>query len=197
MSTRALGLAALVASLSWPQMVPAQASVPFRVEETSLAQIESALHDGHVTCRALVEQYLRRIDAYDKKGPALNAIIVVNPAALATADSLDRGARAGRYAGPLHCVPIIVKDNYDTYDLPTTGGSLSLKGAQPVSDAPVVARLRAAGAIVLAKSNMAEFAFSPYETVSSILGITRTTHMRWIVCRRGPEEMAARHGGSR
>ncbi|HTR77055.1 MAG TPA: amidase family protein [Gemmatimonadaceae bacterium] len=164
----------LALTLAFP--LPAQRPPAFHVEEATIAQIESALHDRRITCRALVEQYMRRIDAYDRKGPAINAIILVNPAATATADSLDRLARAGKSAGPLHCVPIIVKDNFDTYDLPTTAGSLSLSGAQPMRDAPVVARLRAAGAIVLAKSNMAEFAFSPYETVSSILGTTKNPY---------------------
>ena len=152
----------------------AQAPARFRVEETTIAQIESSLRDGSLTCRALVEQYLARIDAYDKKGAALNAIVLVNPDALKTADDLDRRFRQSGAVGPLHCVPVLVKDNYETFDMPTTAGSLSLKGMMTGKDAFVVKRLRDAGAVMIAKSNMAEFAFSPIETVNSILpGYTR------------------------
>jgi amidase len=146
---------------------------PLTIEEATIGQLHAAMKNGSLTCRGLVQHYLDRIAKHDKQGARLNAIIVVNPKALATADSLDRRMKSGGFVGPLHCVPTIVKDNYDTYDLPTTGGSKSLAGAQPEVDAPVVARMRAAGAIVLVKSNMAEFAFSPLETVSSMLGHTR------------------------
>jgi Asp-tRNA(Asn)/Glu-tRNA(Gln) amidotransferase A subunit family amidase len=149
----------------------------FRVEETSIADVHAAMRVGTLTCHALVEQYLRRIDAYDKNGPAINAIVVVNPNALRVADSLDtRFGREG-LTGPLHCIPVIVKDNFETVDLPTTAGSLSLQGFVSNKDAFLVRRLREAGAIVLAKSNMAEFAFSPYETVNSILpGYTKNPY---------------------
>ncbi|PYP64978.1 MAG: amidase, partial [Gemmatimonadetes bacterium] len=141
----------------------------FRVEETSIADVHAAMRAGRLSCRALVEQYLRRIDAYDKNGPALNALVVVNANALRVADSLDNHFRRVGLTGPLHCIPVIVKDNFETVDLPTTAGSLSLQGFVSTKDAFQVRRLREAGAIVLAKSNMAEFAFSPYETVNSIL----------------------------
>ena len=148
-----------------------------RTQEATIADIETALGAKELNCRQLVQMYLDRIEAYDKKGPALNAIILVNPNALASADDLDaRFARSGP-VGPLHCVPMIVKDNYDTADMPTTAGSLSLKGSIPPRDAYMVRKLREAGAIVLAKSNLAEFARSPYETVSSILpGHTRNPY---------------------
>ncbi|HMC56474.1 MAG TPA: amidase family protein, partial [Gemmatimonadaceae bacterium] len=111
------------------------------------------------------------------KGPAINAIVVVNPDALRTADSLDARFRREGLVGPLHCVPMIVKDNFETRDLPTSAGSLSLQGFVSDKDAFQVRRIREAGAIVLAKSNMAEFAFSPYETVSSILpGYTKNPY---------------------
>jgi amidase len=142
---------------------------PFTLEETTVAQIETALRARTLTCRSLVEQYLKRIDAYDKKGPALNAIVLANPDALKTADDLDRRLAQAGTVGPLHCVPVIVKDNYETIDMPTTAGSLSLKGMMTGKDAFIVKRLRDAGAVMIAKSNMAEFAFSPYETVNSIL----------------------------
>ena len=155
----------------------AQTPAPFHVEETTIAQIHAALADGSLTCRSLVEQYLKRIDAYDKNGPALNAVVTINADALKTADDLDRRFRQAGRVGPLHCVPTIVKDNYETADMPTTAGSLSLKGMLTGKDAFVVKRLRDAGAVMIAKSNMAEFAFSPVETVSSILpGYTRNPY---------------------
>src|SRR6478672_7717829 len=155
----------------------AQAPTPFRLEETTIAQIQAALRDGSLTCRSLVEQYLARIDAHDKKGAALNAIVMANPRALKTADDLDRRFRQSGPVGAMHCVPVLVKDNYETIDMPTTAGSLSLQGMMTGRDAFVVKRLRDAGAVMLAKSNMAEFAFSPVETVNSILpGYTRNPY---------------------
>jgi amidase len=159
------------------QATATRAGGAFSVEETSIAAVHSAFRNGSLTCRGLVEQYLARIEAYDKKGPAINAIIVVSPDALRTADSLDVRFRREGLTGPLHCVPMIVKDNFDTRDLPTTAGSLSLQGFVSNKDAFQVKRIREAGAIVLAKSNMAEFAFTPYETVSSILpGYTKNPY---------------------
>jgi len=132
---------------------------------------------GEVTARDLVEYYLARIEAYDKQGSAINSIITINPRALERADELDRAYRRGGLSGPLHGIPMIVKDNYDTADLPTSGGSLALKDSVPPDDAFQVRRIRAAGAIVIAKSNLFEFAFSPYETVSSVLpGHTRNPY---------------------
>ena len=148
-----------------------------RTDEATVSDIRAALQARELTCRQLVQMYLDRIAAYDKKGPALNAIIMVNPNALATADALDAKFAQSGFAGPLHCVPLIVKDNFNTADMPTTAGSLSLKGSVPPSDAFQVRKLREAGALVLAKSNMAEFAWSPFETVSSILpGYTRNPY---------------------
>jgi Asp-tRNA(Asn)/Glu-tRNA(Gln) amidotransferase A subunit family amidase len=114
---------------------------------------------------------------YDKAGPAINAIILVNPNAVTEADDLDRRAKQDGFVGPLHCIPAIVKDNFETIGLQSAAGSLSLKGFVSKRDAFQVRRIKAAGAIVLAKSNMAEFAFSPYETVSSILpGYTKNPY---------------------
>ncbi len=168
--TVALALAAVAPSSSAGQGFP--------VEEATIAEIHAAMAAGRLTAHQLVQLYLARISAYDKQGPATNAIITVNPAALARADSLDASfARTHQFVGPLHGIPVIVKDNYDTFDLPTTAGSLSLQGSIPPEDAFQVRRLREAGAIVLAKSNMAEFAFSPYETVGSALpGYTRNPY---------------------
>ena len=150
--------------LALPSLALAQGR-NIQIEETTIAQVHQAFRTG-LTCRALVEHYLKRIDAYDKKGPAINSLIVVNPDALKTADSLDVRYRASGPVGPLHCIPMIVKDNFETRDLPTTAGSLSLAGWVSDKDATQVRKIRAAGAIVLAKSNMAEWAFTPYETVS-------------------------------
>ena len=150
---------------------------PFRIEEATIADIHAAMRAGALSCRELVQGYLRRIEAYDRNGPAINSLIVVNPAALPTADSLDRRYARDGFVGPLHCVPMIVKDNFETKDLPTTAGTLALAGWRPNRDAFQVQRVRAAGAIVLAKSNMAELAFSPNETVSSILaGYTKNPY---------------------
>lgn len=166
-----------LAILLLPVALPAQRPSAFRVEETTIPAIHAAFKAKTLTCHQLVQRYLDRIAKYDKRGPAINALIVVNPAALAVADSLDALYAASGPVGALHCIPMIVKDNYETRDLQTTAGSLALKGWIPPRDATMVARIRAAGAIVLAKSNMDEWAFSPYETVSSILpGYTKNPY---------------------
>jgi Asp-tRNA(Asn)/Glu-tRNA(Gln) amidotransferase A subunit family amidase len=162
-------------SATKPAAIPAQTS--FHVEEASIADIHGAMKAGRLTCRALVQAYLRRIEAYDKTGPAINAIVVINPDALAQADQLDTRFAQGGFVGPLHCVPAIVKDNFETIGLQSANGSLSLKGFVSAKDAFLVKRIKDAGAIVLAKSNMAEWAFTPYETVSSILpGYTKNPY---------------------
>ncbi len=167
----------LAVTLAAVPTLPAGQPQRFAVEEASIAQIQAAMGAGHLTCHALVQQYLARIDAYDKQGPAINAIVVVNPAALQEADELDRRYRSSGPVGPLHCIPLLVKDNFETIGLQSADGSLSLKGFVSNRDAFLVKRVKAAGAIVLAKTNMAEFAFSPYETVNSILpGYTRNPY---------------------
>ncbi|HEY2905767.1 MAG TPA: amidase family protein [Vicinamibacterales bacterium] len=149
----------------------------FALEEATISQVQAAFRDGSLTCRGLAEQYIRRIETYDKNGPQLNAIVLINPDALKTADDLDRRFKQAGPVGPMHCVPVLVKDNYGTVDMPTTAGSLSLKGMMTGKDAFIVKRLRDAGALMIAKSNMAEFAFSPIETVNSILpGYTRNPY---------------------
>jgi Asp-tRNA(Asn)/Glu-tRNA(Gln) amidotransferase A subunit family amidase len=156
---------------------PAQRPAEFPIEETTMAAIHAAMKAGTLTCRALVDSYLRRIDRLDKIGPALNAIVVVNPNAPAEADALDLRFKQGGLTGAMHCIPAIVKDNFETVGLQSAAGSLSLRGFVSSRDAFQVARLKRAGAIVLAKSNMAEFAFTPYETVSSILpGYTKNPY---------------------
>lgn len=172
-------LAVLLLALS-SQAAPgarAQAPPPFQVEEASIADIHAAFKAGRLTCRGLVERYLRRIDAYDKNGPGVNAIVTVNSRALADADALDQRFTAGGPVGALHCVPMIVKDNFETVGLQSSNGSLTFEGYVPAADAFQVARIKAAGAIVLAKSNLAEWAFTPNETLSSILpGYTKNPY---------------------
>jgi len=175
LNLRAVLVAALAVAIPGP--LAAQPGAAFSLEERTIAELHAALDAGTISCRGLVDRYLDRIEAIDKRGPAINAIVLVNPAARATADSLDALRARGAARGPLHCVPVIVKDNFETHDLQTTAGSLSLKGWVPTRDATMVARVRAAGGIVLAKSNLAEWAFTPYETVSSILpGYTKNPY---------------------
>ena len=173
---RAVLLSSLLLSFVLPGVTPLAAQ-QYRVEESTIAELHRALQSRRATCRSVVDQYLRRIEAYDKQGPAINAVVSVNPQARAVADSLDRRYASGGLVGPLHCVTVMVKENMETVELPTTAGSQALAGFVSQWDAFQVKHLKAAGAIVLAKSNMAELAFSPYETVSSILpGYTRNPY---------------------
>jgi amidase len=147
----------------------------FDLEEASAAQIGTALASGAVSSRELVARYLARIEAYDQQGPALNAVSTVNPRAAAEAEGLDRERQAGRLRGPLHGIPVIVKDNYETAGMQTAAGSATLAGWVPPDDAALVARLRAAGAIVIAKANMQEFAYG-IVGIGSLYGQTRNPY---------------------
>jgi amidase len=147
----------------------------FDIVETTIADVHRHVREGNLTFRELVQMYLERIDAYDGTR-GLNAYVVVNPNALNRAIELDAEFMRTGQLRPLHGIPVVVKDNYDTHDLQTAGGSLSLKGSLPPDDAFQIQKLREAGAIVLGKSNMAEFAFSPYVTRSSIHGTTRNPY---------------------
>ncbi|PWU03893.1 MAG: amidase, partial [Terriglobia bacterium] len=150
---------------------------PFDVVETTIAQVHEAMKAGRLTCRELVSTYLKRIEAYDKNGPAINSIVVVNQEVHKQADDLDRLFAQSGLTGPLHCVPVIVKDNFETQGLQTTDGALAFAGYLAEKDAFQVRRIKEAGGLVLAKSNMAEWAFSPYETVNSILpGYTKNPY---------------------
>jgi len=166
---RPLGIL-LVPALLAPAGAAAQRVGGVELMELTIAEAQRAMLAHTLTARQLVEAYLGRIEAYDKQGPSINSLIMVNPRALERADALDAElARTGRLTGPLHGIPFIVKDNFDTHDMPTTGGSASLEGSIPADDAYQVKAIRDAGAIVLAKSNMAEFAFTAFETVGSML----------------------------
>ena len=145
----------------------------FDVMEATIASMHDALRAGRTTCRAVVQAYLDRIAAYDKAGPALNAIQNVNPRALLEADSLDAARRARQPMGPLHCVPVLLKDQVETRDMPTTYGSAVFRDFTPTRDATAVQRLEAAGAIILAKTTMGEFA---QRYVGSASGIIRNAY---------------------
>ena len=148
----------------------------FAPEEATISGIHAALAAGRTTCEQVVQAYLHRIDAYDDRGPALNALITINPNALETAADQDRIQAASRSTmRPLHCIPVILKDNYDTADMPTTGGSVALATSVPLRDAFVVKKLRDAGAIILAKANLTELARGG-TTVSSLGGQTRNPY---------------------
>ena len=129
------------------------------LNEATVADLQQHLADGSVTSRAVVEWYLARINNIDKSGPALNSFIELNPEALADADRLDAERKAGRTRGPLHGVPIALKDNIATHDrMHTTAGSLALAEAVPERDAFIVRKLRESGAIILGKTNLSEWA---------------------------------------
>ncbi|MGB3291762.1 MAG: amidase family protein [Phormidesmis sp.] len=157
--------------------IEASKAASFDLIDATVSDINSAFDSGTLTSEQLVNLYINRINTFDKAGSKpLNSIVTINPQAVETAKALDIERQTTGARSPLHGIPLIVKDNYDTFDLPTTGGSLSLAGSIPPDDAFQVRKLREAGAIVLAKSNMAEFAFSPNVTVSSILGTTRNPY---------------------
>src|SRR6202140_3126144 len=141
----------------------------FHLIEASIADIHQAMLAGTLTCHDLVQQYLDRIRAYDQEGPAINSMLYINPASLQQADAMDQEFKRTHKLKPLACVPIVLKDNFDTADMPTTAGALTLKGAQPEKDAFAVKRLREAGALILGKSNLQEFA-SGGISVSSLGG---------------------------
>ncbi|WP_245781640.1 amidase family protein [Granulicella pectinivorans] len=155
--------------------LPAQGKPRFEVTETTIAETQRAIREGRTTCHQLVEAYRKRIQAYDQT-THLNTVVLLNPTALVDADKLDREFARTHRLRPLQGIAVVVKDNYDTAGLQTTAGSLALRGFVPSTDAFMVKRLREAGAIVLFKSNMAEWAFSPVLTESSIAGITRNPY---------------------
>ena len=161
-----------------PLLLLAVACTPaFQVEEATIADIHQAMEEGRITAAELVQGYLDRIEAYDRQGPYLNSIITVSEHALGRARELDAAFAESGFTGPLHGIPVIVKDNYDTRDLPTTNGTLAFRGAIPPDDAYQVRKLREAGAIILAKSNLAEFASSGAFTLSSVLpGFSRNPY---------------------
>lgn len=160
----------LIASVWVVTSAVGQHFTPKKLHEATISSLHTAMQNGKLTAVELVQLYLDRIEAYDKQGPFINSLIMVNPKALAEARRLDSLYKAtGKFVGPLHGIPVIVKDNYDTYDMPTTNGTLAMKKSIPPDDAFVIQKIRQAGAIIIAKSNLAEFAQSGNFSVSSIL----------------------------
>ena len=151
------------------------AAEPFEVWEASIPALQAALESGRATSVDLVDAYLARIAAYDPAGPTLNAIIRLHPEAREQARRLDAERAAGRVRGPLHGIPILLKDNYDTFDMATTGSTLALAGWMPPDDAFQVRKLREGGAIILAKTNLHELA-AGITSISSLGGQTRNPY---------------------
>jgi amidase len=150
--------AVLILALAAMAQTPAPPSA-FPLEEATTAQLQDWMAGGRYTSRQLTEMYLRRIDEIDRGGPSLHAVIEVNPDALAIADALDAERKAKGPRGPLHGIPVLIKDNIDTADrMLTTAGSLALEGSRPARDAALVTRLRDAGAVLLGKTNLSEWA---------------------------------------
>jgi len=160
--------AVLVASAG----VRAQRPADYDAFEKSILQLQSDMTAGRTTAVALVRYYRRRIEAFDQAGPALNAVISLHPRAEALASALDAERRRGKTRGPLHGIPVLLKDNLETNDMPTTGGCLALWGRVPREDAFQVRRLREAGAVILGKANLHELALG-LTTFSSVGGQTR------------------------
>ncbi len=141
---------------------------PFELDEATVADLRRMMESGERTARSIVEAYVGRIEALDRQGPELRSMIEVNPDALEIADGLDAERRAGSVRGPLHGVPIALKDNLDTHDrMTTTAGSLALEGSIPPRDSFVAERLREAGAVLLGKANMSEWAYFRGERATS------------------------------
>jgi len=177
----------LVSTLSWvaigsaatPTRAQAQSNARnatrLEVTEATITELQAAMAGGRASAQSIARAYLARIAAYDHAGPMINSIIRVNARALREAAALDVERKAGKVRGPLHGIPVILKDNYDTGDMPTSAGSLALANSQPARDAFVVAQLRNAGAIILAKANMHELA-AGITSVSSFGGQTRNPY---------------------
>ena len=152
----------------------AQTSKTIALDDATLTELNAALDAGTLTSEQLVQMCLARIRAYDRQGPSVRAILTINAKAVEAARQLDAERKAKGRRSPLHGIPVVLKDNIDTADMPTTAGSLMLEGSVPPDDAFLVKRLRDAGAIILAKANMSEFASGPAS--SSLGGTMRNPH---------------------
>ena len=146
---------------------------PFHLVDATIDDVRAALASKQITCRGLVELYIKRIEAYDKSGPSLNAVQTINRHALREAERLDAAFAASGPVGPLHCIPVLVKDQVETSDMPTTYGSVVFKEFMPQRDATIVTKLKKAGAVVVAKTTMGEFA-SGY--LGSAFGVVRNAY---------------------
>jgi Asp-tRNA(Asn)/Glu-tRNA(Gln) amidotransferase A subunit family amidase len=171
----ALGIVAALAPAAAPVQAPLSAPQRYDVFEKSITELQAAMTRGEATARDLVASYRERIAAYDQEGPAINAFIALNPRAMDEAAVLDRERASGKVRGPLHGIPVVVKDNFDMAGLPTTGGSIALATLMPTRDSWVVEQLKRAGAVVIGKTNLHELA-AGIVTVSSLGGQTRNPY---------------------
>ena len=164
----------LIVSVSlWPIRAMSQAQT-FHLQETTIDAVHNAYKAGQLSAHQLVELYLKRIDAYDKKGPAINSVITTNPKALEEADRLDAAFKRSGLTGPLHGIPVIVKDQFDVKGMPTTLGSILFEGYYPDRDSFVAEKLRKAGAIILGKTTLGELGGG--DTHGSLFGSTRNPY---------------------
>ena len=155
----ALGAAVPRAAAAAPESPAAARPAAFELDEISIAELQKRMQSGAETSRSITEKYRSRIDALDRRGPELRSVIETNPDALSIADALDAERKAGRVRGPLHGIPILVKDNIGTADrMTTTAGSLALEGSIHPADSFVAKRLRESGAVLLGKTNLSEWA---------------------------------------
>ncbi|MCW2876743.1 MAG: hypothetical protein JWQ95_843 [Sphaerisporangium sp.] len=167
----------LLAVTSAPAVAQSDPSKSFTIDETTVAKIHAALADGSLSCQKLIGGYLDRIKAYEDAGPAINSLITLAPDAMDQARALDAAYRRARgHVGELHCIPVVLKDNIETKDMPTTGGSKALAGSVPPQDADITARLRKSGAVILGKGNMDEWAHGGQAGYSSINGQTKNPY---------------------
>src|SRR5712692_2222804 len=157
----------------WPARSIGQTK-PFHLQEATVEDVHDAYKSGQLTAHQLVQLYLDRIEAYDKKGPSINAIITVNPKALEEADRLDAAFKASGFVGPLHGIPVIVKDQMDAKGMPTTLGSVLFKDYYPDRDSFVAEKLKKAGAIILGKATLGELGGG--DTHGSLFGSTRNPY---------------------
>src|SRR5690349_22702036 len=156
--TRVVRASLIVVTAIACALVPVSAQHSLDLDAATIADINAAFAKGTLTSERLTQMFLSRIDAYDRKGPMLRAVITINPKALETARAMDAERKTKGPRSPLHGIPVIIKDNIDTADMPTTGGSVMLEGWVPPDDAFVVKKLRDAGAVIIAKANLSEFA---------------------------------------
>ncbi|MBC7855059.1 MAG: hypothetical protein IAF94_16630, partial [Pirellulaceae bacterium] len=169
---RRLAMAFAMGPLSW-LVSPAARAATFDLTTASIADMQAAMKSGTLTSEKLVQLYLKRIEAYDHAGPKINAILAINPKALEIARALDAERKAKGPRSPLHGIPVLAKDVFDTMDMPTTGGFLPLKGVIPDKDSTIIARLRAAGAVIFAKVNQSDwYGRNEIITQSSLGGVT-------------------------
>src|SRR5213080_2199310 len=172
MRLRMIGSLFIAAMLASTLVAEDKHAVPDRFNEATVAQLQAEMASGHLTSEELTKYYLTRIIALDQNGPGVNAVIEINPDALVMAKNADMLRRQGKVLGPLHGIPVLLKDNIDTGDrMQTTAGSFALAGAPAVRDSTVAAKLRAGGAIILGKTNLSEWAnFRSFNSTSGWTG---------------------------